>query len=98
MFEPWRKEVAGGCRGLHGEDFRSLCSSPGVVRVIKSGRMGWAVHVARMGELRIAYCVSVGKPEGKRPLGGRGRGLWIVYGILYRHWVRLYIYKEIERD
>jgi hypothetical protein len=67
--------MAGGCRGLHNEDLRSLCTSPNVVRVIKSGRMGWAVHVVRMGELKMAYYVSVGKPEGKRPLGRRRRGL-----------------------
>ena len=46
-----------------------LHSSPNIVRVIKSRRMRWAGHVARMGEERGAYRVLVGKPEGKRPLG-----------------------------
>ena len=44
-------------------------SSPNIVRVIKSRRMRWAGHVARMGEERRVYRVLVGKPEGKRPLG-----------------------------
>ena len=45
------------------------------MRVIKSGRMRWAEHVARMGERRGVYRVLVGKPEGKRPLG-RPRRRW----------------------
>ena len=51
-------------------------SSPNIVRVIKSRRMRWAGHVARMGEERAAYRVLVGKPEGKRPLG-RPRRRWV---------------------
>jgi hypothetical protein len=54
---------------------RSLYSSPNIVRVIKSRRMRWAEHVARMGEGRGVYSVLVGKPEGKRPLG-RPRRRW----------------------
>jgi len=50
-------------------------SSPNIVRVIKSRRMRWAGHVARMGEGRGVYSVLVGKPEGKRPLG-RPRRRW----------------------
>ena len=46
------------------------------MRVIKSRRMRWAGHVARMGEERGAYRVLVGKPEGKRPLG-RPRRRWV---------------------
>jgi len=46
-----------------------LYFSPNIVRVIKSKRMRWAGHVARMGERRGVYGVLVGKPEGKRPLG-----------------------------
>jgi hypothetical protein len=52
-----------------------LYSSPNIVRVIKSRRMGWAGHVARMGERRGVYRVLVGKTEGKRPLG-RPRRRW----------------------
>jgi hypothetical protein len=52
-----------------------LYSSPNIVRVIKSRRMRWAGHVARMGEGRGAYRVLVGRPKGKRPLG-RPRHRW----------------------
>jgi hypothetical protein len=58
------------CKELH-----SLYSSPNIVRVIKSRRMGWAGHVVRMGEGRGFYRVLVGIPEGKRPLG-RPRRRW----------------------
>ena len=51
-------------------------SSPNIVRVIKSRRMKWAGHVARMGEEKGAYRVLAGKPEGKRPLG-RPRRRWV---------------------
>jgi hypothetical protein len=46
-----------------------MYSSPSIIRMIKSGRMRWAGHVARMGEKENAYRIIVGKPEGKRPLG-----------------------------
>jgi hypothetical protein len=55
---------------LHG-----LHSSPGIVRVIKARRMRWAGYVARMGEVRGAYNILVGRPEGRRPLG-RPRRRW----------------------
>jgi hypothetical protein len=47
----------------------SLYSTCNIVRVIKSRRMRWVEHVARMGEGRGVYSVLVGRPEGKRPLG-----------------------------
>ena len=50
--------------------------SPNTVRVIKSRRMRWARHVARMGEERGVYRVFVWKPEGRRPLG-RPRNRWV---------------------
>jgi len=75
IFGPKRDEVTRECRKLHNEELNDLYSSPNVFRVIKSGRMGWAEHVARMGERRVAYRVLVGKPEGKRPLG-RPRRRW----------------------
>jgi hypothetical protein len=56
-------------RGLHNEELHNLNSSPSIIRVIKSGRMRWAGHVARMREMRNAYRTLVGKPEGKRSLG-----------------------------
>jgi len=53
-----------------------LYSSPNIVRVIKSRRLRWAGHVARMGEERGVYRVLVGKTEGRRPLG-RPRLRWM---------------------
>ena len=66
---PKREEVTGEWRKLHNEELKGLYSSPNIVRVIKSRRMRWVGHVARMGEGRGVYRVLVGKPEGKRPLG-----------------------------
>ena len=60
---------------LHNEELNGLYCSPNIVRVIKSGRMRWAGHVARMGQRRGLYGVLVGKSEGKRPLG-RPRRRW----------------------
>jgi len=57
------------------EELRDLYSLPNIVRVVKSRRMRWARHVARMGEGRVKHWVLVGKPEGKRPLG-RPRLRW----------------------
>jgi hypothetical protein len=68
IFGPKREED-GSCGKLHHEELHSLYSSPNIVRVIKSRRMRWAGHVARMGEMRGVNRVLVGKPEGKRPLG-----------------------------
>ena len=59
-----RDEVTGEWRKLHNEEPNDLYCSPNIVRVIKSRRMRWAVHVARMGERRGVYRVLVGKPEG----------------------------------
>ena len=56
-------------RKLHNEELNDLYSSPNIVRVIKSRRMRWAGHVARMGEERGVYRVLLGKPEGRTPLG-----------------------------
>jgi len=76
IFGPRRDEVTGEWRRLHNEELKDLYSSPNFVRVIKSRRMRWAEHVARMGEERGVYRVLVGKPEGKRPLG-RPRRTWV---------------------
>jgi hypothetical protein len=64
-----RDEVTGGWRKLHNEGLHNFYSSPSIIRMIKSTRMRWEGHVARMGEKRNAYRILVGKPEGKRRLG-----------------------------
>jgi hypothetical protein len=61
--------VTGGWRKLHNEELHSLYSSPSIIRMIKSRRMKWAGHVARMGENRNAYRVLVGKPRRKETTG-----------------------------
>ena len=61
---------------MHNEELNDHYCSPNIVRVIKSRRMRWAGHVARMVEKRGAYRVLVGKPVGKRPLG-RPRRRWV---------------------
>ena len=64
IFGPSRDEVTGEWRRLDNEELNDLYSSPNIVRVIKSRRMRWAEHVARMGEERGVYRVLMGKPEG----------------------------------
>jgi hypothetical protein len=61
---------------LHNEELNDLYSSPNIVRVIKSGIMRWAGHVARMGEERGVYRVLLKKPEGRRPVG-RPKRRWV---------------------
>jgi hypothetical protein len=60
--------VTGGWRKLHNEELQNLYSSPSIIRIIKSRRMWWVGHVARMGEKRNVYRLLVRKLEGKRPL------------------------------
>jgi hypothetical protein len=69
IFGPKREEVAGGWRRLHNEELHNLHASPNIIRVIKSSRMRWSGHVARMGEVKNTHKILVGMPEGKRPLG-----------------------------
>ena len=76
IFGPRREEVMGEWRRLHNEELNDVYCSPNIVRVIKSRRIRWAGHVARMGEKRGVYRVLVGKPKGKRPLG-RPRRRWV---------------------
>jgi len=88
--------VTGEWRKLHNEELNDLYSSPSILQVIKSRRMRWAGHVARIGEERGVYRVLVGKPEGKRPLG-RPRRRWVdnirmnlqEVGCGYMDWIAL---------
>jgi len=75
IFGPRRDEVTGEWRRLHNDELNDLYSSPNIVRVIKSRRMRWTGHVARMCGDRGVYRFLVGKPEGRRPLG-RPRRSW----------------------
>jgi hypothetical protein len=76
IFGPKMDGVTGRWRKLHNEELHNLYSSQSIIRIIKSRRMRWAGHVARMGEKRNVHRLLVGKPEGKRPLGRPRRG-WI---------------------
>jgi hypothetical protein len=76
IFGPKREELTGGWRKLHNEELHNLYSSPSIIRTIKSRRMRWAGHVARMREKRNAYRILVEMLEGKRPLG-RPRRRWV---------------------
>jgi hypothetical protein len=75
IFGPKRDQVTGEWRRLHNQELSALYSSPNIIRVIKSRRLRWAGHVARMGERRGACRTLVGKPEGRRPLR-RPRRRW----------------------
>jgi len=96
IFGPKRVEVMGEWRRLHNEELNDLYSSPNIVRLIKSRRMRWAGHVARMGEERGVCRFLVGKPEGRRPMG-RPRRRWVdnirmdiqEVGCWYMDWIGL---------
>ena len=73
IFGPKGDELTGEWRKLHNEELNDLYSSPNIILVIKSRRLRWAGHIARMGERRDVCRVLVGKPERKRPLGSPRR-------------------------
>jgi len=75
IFRRRRDEVTGEWRKLHNEQFNDLYCTPSIVRMIKSRRMRWAGHGARIGERGGVCRVLVGKPEVKSPLG-RPRRRW----------------------
>ena len=75
IFGPKRDEVTEKWRRLHIEELDDLYSSPNIIWVIKSRRMRWAGHIARMGARRSVCRVLVVNPEGKRTLG-RPRRRW----------------------
>jgi hypothetical protein len=76
MFGPRRDEVTGGWRKLQNGELRDLCSSPSIIRMIKTRKVGWAGPVGRMEEKRNEYRLLVGTPEGRRLLG-RPRRRWV---------------------
>jgi hypothetical protein len=69
IFGPKRDEVTGEWRKLHSEDLHNLYSSPDIIRQVKSRRMRWAGHVARMGEERKVYTVFGGKARRNETTG-----------------------------
>jgi len=88
---PKRDEVTGEWRKLHKEEVNDMYCSTNIVWVIKSRGMSWAGHVTGMGERKGVNRVSVGKPEGKRPLGrpvvdGRIILRWIFRKLDVRVW------------
>jgi hypothetical protein len=78
IFGPKRDEVTGGWRKLHNEELHNLYSSPSIIRMIKSRRVRWAGHVARMGEKRNACRILVGNPEGKNHWKDQAVGGWTI--------------------
>jgi hypothetical protein len=82
IFGPKRNEVTGEWRKLHNEELHILYSSPNIIRQMKSRRMRWAGHVARMAEERKVFRVLVGKPERDhsegRGVDGRMGSEWIL--------------------
>jgi hypothetical protein len=73
LFKPKSDEVTREWRKLHNEEHSDLYSLPNIVRVVKSRRMRWTGHVARMRAGRGVLRILVGKPEGKSPLGRPSR-------------------------
>jgi len=75
IFGSKRDEITEEWRKLHNEELNDLYCSANIIRVVKSRRMRWAGHVARVGLRRGAYRFMVGKSEGKGPLG-KPRSTW----------------------
>ena len=86
IFGPKRDGVTGDWRKLHNEELNDLYSSPNIVRVIKSRRMRWAGHVARMEEGRGVHKVLVEKPDSKRSLGDQDVDGRIILRRIFRKW------------
>jgi hypothetical protein len=85
VYRPKRDEITGEWRKLHNDELHHLYPSPTIVRVIKSRRMRWAGHVARMGKGRGVYNVLKGKPE-RDHWGDPGVGGRIILRLIFRKW------------
>jgi len=86
IFGPRRDEVPAEWRRLHNEELNDLYSSPNTVRVIKSRRMRWAGHVARMGEERGCIGFWCGNQREGDQWGDLGVDGWIILGRIFRRW------------
>jgi hypothetical protein len=86
VFGPRRDEVTGEWGKLHSEELNDLYYLPNILRVVKSRRMRWAGHVARMGEGKVVHRVLVGKPEGKRPFGRPDVDGRIILRLIFKNW------------
>ena len=87
IFGPRMEEVTEEWRRLHNEELNDLYSSPNIVRVIKSRRMRWAGHVARMGEERGCIWSWWGNRREGDHWGDLGLEGWIILGLISRRWV-----------
>jgi hypothetical protein len=68
IFGPKREEVTGDWRRLHNEQLHNLYAPPNVTKVMKPRGVRWAGYVVCMGEVRNAYIILVGKPEGSKEI------------------------------
>ena len=84
IFGPRRDEVTGEWRRLYNEELNDMYSSLNIVRVIKSRRMRWAGHVARMGEERECIGPWWGNRGERDHWGDLGVDVWIVLGWIFR--------------
>jgi len=86
IFGPRRDEVMGEWRRLLNEELNDLYSSPNIVRVIKSRKMRWAGHVARMGEERGCIGSCWGNRRERDQWGDLDVDGWIILGRISRKW------------
>ena len=86
VFGPKRDEVTGEWRKVHNEELNDLYCSPKFVRVIKSRRMRWAGHEARMGRREPCAGIFVGKPEKRDHWGDPGIDGTIILRRIFRKW------------